>query len=248
MYLSRFFQVLVGIMIFLTALSVSAQENSLKGAWELVKADGEDPPRRVVRIVSADYFMVTAYDIPSKEFVGSRGGFYEFDGKKARVKLDFNTWDSTKVGQEFIFKVKFTDPNTITWKGKVDDVKINMVWKRIDDGNAPLAGAWQIGRRMGTGGEIREMTPGPRKTVKILSGTYFQWTAMNTETKEFMGCGGGTYTFENGNYTENIEFFSRNPDRVGASLNFQGSVEGDEWLHEGMSSRGRPIKEYWIRQ
>jgi hypothetical protein len=72
--------------------------------------------------------------------------------------------------------------------------------------------------------------------------------AINTETKEFFGTGGGTYTFINGKYTENIEFFSRDSTRVGASLTFDGSVSGYVWTHKGLSSRGDPIHEEWTRE
>ena len=43
--------------------------------------------------------------------------------------------------------------------------------------------------------------------MKILTGSRFQWIAYNTETKQFFGTGGGSYTAKNGVYTENIEFF-----------------------------------------
>ncbi len=97
-------------------------------------------------------------------------------------------------------------------------------------------------------GKMNEMKPGPRKTLKILSGTRFQWAAINTDTKEFFGTGGGTYTFKDGKYTENIEFFSRDNSRVGASLSFDGKVDGKRWHHSGKSSKGDPIAEVWTRQ
>ena len=52
--------------------------------------------------------------------------------------------------------------------------------------------------------------------MKILSGTRFQWIAYHIGTKVFSGSGGGTYTSEQGKYTETIDFFSRDNDRVGA--------------------------------
>ena len=75
-------------------------------------------------------------------------------------------------------------------------------------------------RRKRDGEIVKRDTSGPRKTMKILSGTRFQWIAYNTETKAFMGTGGGTYTTLDGKYTENIGFFSRDDSRVGASLQF----------------------------
>ena len=81
--------------------------------------------------------------------------------------------------------------------------------------------------------------------MKILSGSRFQWIAYNTETKEFMGTGGGTYTTTNGEYTENIEFFSRDVSRVGASLSFDYRLVDGKWNHSGLSSKGDPIHEIW---
>nr|WP_299343463.1 hypothetical protein [Allomuricauda sp.] len=84
--------------------------------------------------------------------------------------------------------------------------------------------------------------------MKILSGTRFQWIAYNTETKEFMGTGGGTYTTENGKYVENIGFFSRDDSRVGASLSFDFELKDGDWHHSGKSSKGNPIYEIWSKR
>ncbi|MEZ4772679.1 MAG: membrane or secreted protein [Bacteroidia bacterium] len=223
-------------------------ENALVGAWEMVQYNGEKPPVKIVQIFSRNYFMSTNYDLENKVFESSMGGFYEMNGSSVTVTIDYHTRDTSMIGQSFSFKIKSPDEQTLTWKGKIKEEKITAVCTRIDAGDTPLAGAWAIGRRVGQTGEMREMTPGPRKTIKILSATRFQWTAMNTETKEFFGTGGGTYSLKDGVYTENIEFFSRDSTRVGASLSFEGKVEGDEWFHSGQSSRGLPINEVWIRQ
>ncbi len=84
-------------------------------------------------------------------------------------------------------------------------------------------------------------------TVKTLTDTRFQWAAINPETKEFFGTGGGTYTFKNGKYTGNIEFFSRDSSRVGASLFFDGKLNNGQWHHSGLSSKGDSIYEVWSR-
>lgn len=124
----------------------------------------------------------------------------------------------------------------------------SLEWKRIDDG-APgqLAGAWLItGRKVND--EMHTIKPGARRTMKILSGTRFQWIAYNAETKEFFGTGGGTYTTQNGKYTEHIDFFSRDNSRVGASLEFDFSLEDGNWRHKGLSSKGDPIDEVWTKR
>ncbi len=119
-------------------------------------------------------------------------------------------------------------------------------YKRVDDSKSQLAGHWLITGRMNNG-SMQTITPGARRTIKLLTGTRFQWIAINVETKEFFGTGGGSYTFVNGKYTENIEFFSRDSTRVGASLSFDGKVEGNNWHHSGLSSRGEPIHEIWTK-
>ena len=83
----------------------------------------------------------------------------------------------------------------------------------------------------------REWKDDPKNHVKLV--------AYNTETKQFMGTGGGTYTARDKEYTENIEFFSRDSSRVGASLSFEFDVENGEWHHKGLSSKGDPIHEIW---
>lgn len=95
---------------------------------------------------------------------------------------------------------------------------------------------------------MNQMKRSDRKTLKLLSGTRFQWMAINPATKEFFGTGGGTYTFTNGKYTEHIEFFSRDSTRVGASLTFDGNVKDEVWNHSGKSSKGDPLNELWTKE
>ena len=120
-------------------------------------------------------------------------------------------------------------------------------WARIDEGRDKLAGVWRITGRM-VDGKVNQMQRGDRKTLKLISGTRFQWMAINPATKEFFGTGGGTYTFIDGKYTEHIEFFSRDSSRVGATLVFEGSVKDGVWNHSGKSSKGEPLNELWTKE
>ena len=65
----------------------------------------------------------------------------------------------------------------------------DMQLKRLDkwarQGN--LQGAWLMSGRVRNGNTEARDTSRPRKTMKILSGTRFQWIAYNTETKQFSG-------------------------------------------------------------
>ena len=212
-------------------------DDELTGAWHQQEDGGED-----VLLFMDGYVTQTMYKVGQKEFVMSRGGTYKLNGKTVELTLEFDTQRKENIGQTFPVSYSIEGDKLIVAHG--DDQE---TYKRVDNGQAPLAGVWRITDRMQDG----KLTPihqtGPRKTLKILTGTRFQWAAINPETKEFSGTGGGTYTFENGKYTENIEFFSRDSSRVGASLSFNGKLENGGWHHSGKSSRGDDIYEVWGR-
>lgn len=226
--------------IFLLFMSVAATAQILDGAWQQVN-DGSTV--ETTCIIEDNYFIQAVYDKANKKFIGTLGGICEVtpDGKM-NVTIEFNTMDNTLISNSYTIDYRLDNNKlVITINGE------NTEWRRIDDGKGLLAGNWRITERE-QDGKMNPMQPGPRKTLKILSGTRFQWAAINTDTKEFFGTGGGTYTFKDGRYTETIEFFSRDSSRVGASLDFDGKVEGKRWAHSGKSSKGDKIAEIWTRQ
>lgn len=215
------------------APNVAAQ---LEGGWQtsFVNEDGKQVTLEVTFMDGC--FSVVAFSIVAKEFYYTHGGLYTVKGNELSLTWEFDTQDKLNVGKKM--------DTTIELKG--NSLKFNNhTLQRIDDGTpGALAGAWLItGRKRD--GEISRRTPGARKTMKILSGTRFQWIAYNTETGEFFGTGGGTYTTQDGNYTENIEFFSRDGSRVGASLPFEFKLIEMEWHHSGLNSKGQPMYEIW---
>lgn len=230
-------RLLSAILLLLTA-HLSFAQDQLTGSWQLVQT-GSEP--QTVRIIQDGYFMQTVYDHAGKQFISTLGGQFSSDGQSLQETIEFNTADKSNVGiKNTCSYILAKDLLTVTCNGKAQK------WQRLDEGKAALSGTWRITGRENNG-TIEPMRPGPRKTLKILSGNRFQWAAINTETKEFFGTGGGTYTFENGKYTETIAFFSRDNSRVGMSLSFDGKVTGKQWHHSGKSSKGDPISEIWSR-
>ncbi len=210
-------------------------DDPLRGAWRQQENGGED-----VLLFMDGYATQTMCKLGDKEFVMSRGGTYSVEGSNLNLMFEFDTKEKGNIGQRFTAQYKIDgDKLQITINGESE------TWNRVDDGQAPLAGVWRITDRMQEGKITPIHQTGPRKTLKILTGTRFQWAAINPETKEFSGSGGGTYTFENGKYTEHIEFFSRDNSRVGNSLSFDGKLEEGKWHHSGKSSRGDAIYEVW---
>jgi len=228
---------LMSILSFLMMLPFLC-DAQLNGAWQ--SSSGTES---ISMIVSGKYFAVSQYDLNGKKFVGTWGGKWTEEKNEFTMDYEFHTISPEKVGATESYSIQ-KKKNKITLK------KGEQVWEldRTDDGKpGALEGAWLITGRM-VDGKATTNTPGVRRTMKILSGTRFQWIAYNVQTKEFFGTGGGTYTTVNGKYTEQLEFFSRDNSRVGNSLQFDFSIEEGRWRHRGLSSKGEPIDEYWSKR
>lgn len=212
--------------------------STLVGAWQ-----AGTPEQQTVLICTDKYFSAAIYDLKNKRFIGTYGGSYQQSNSGYQATIEFHSMNPELVGNEV--SGSFTlEKNTLS----LEDGSGRTQYKRLDDGTpGKLSGAWLITGRM-LDGEMSKMTPGARRTMKILSGTRFQWIAYNAETGEFSGTGGGTYSTRNGKYTEQIEFFSRDNSRVGASLTFDFSLEDGAWRHKGLSSKGEPIDEVWTKR
>ena len=215
------------------------------GAWKM-EWEKEDKTIMVVKVYTESYFIYSVYS--ENEYINSGGGTWSLKSDGIEEMYEFNTETPDMVGQtKYYTFLGDHDQEPLQLSFESEDQKIKQTWRRIDEGESPLFGAWRITQRE-RNGQMNKMQMGPRKTMKVLSGTRFQWAAFNVETKQFMGTGGGTFTTKDGKYTENIEFFSRDNSRVGASLEFDFSVEDQDWHHKGLSSKGDPIYEIWTNQ
>jgi len=232
----------IALLLLCAFVSVVLHAQSFIGAWETYHTSENGDPLKSVVIFGDGYQVIATYDLKTGTFIRTEGGTWKLAGDTMTETIEFDSKYPEKVGKEVSFKV-FINDSIMGIVGR------DREYKRIDNG-APgkLQGAWLMSGRVRDGETQMRETSGPRKTMKILSGTRFQWIAYNTETKEFMGTGGGTYTTEDGKYTENIEFFSRDNSRVGASLKFDYSLVEGNWHHSGLSSKGDLIHEIWSKR
>ena len=207
--------------------------SAIEGAWQSKSGEKE-----LVILFQDGYFTQTEYN--ANEFIKSWGGPYSIKDNKVEVLVEFNSSDSAEVGDKPILAFSINN-ETLEMHLKATPVR----YIRIDAGKAALAGVWKINAREQDGKLVSIQHTGARKTLKILTGTRFQWFAINPGTKQFSGTGGGTYSFVNGKYTENILFFSRDHSRVGAQLTFDGKIKNGQWHHSGLSSKGDQIYEVW---
>lgn len=234
--------VFASLLVFL--LCAQPQQMLLTGAWE-IKGQSKSGPVTQVLLVTKGAWSWTLYKSDDGDFVWTKGGTWMPDGGKMKVTYEFSTDKPDQVGSQESWGFTVTGEQLISGDGGS-----KLTWKRADNpAFTPLTGAWLMAGRVDDQGEVnRRDLNQPRKTMKILTGSHFQWIAYNTETKEFFGTGGGDYTAVGGKYTENIRFFSRDKSRVGASLTFDFEVKDSDWYHSGKSSKGEPLHEVWARR
>ena len=227
------------VLIACALLLSESKAQSVIGAWEAFKTAENGDTLRSVVLFADGYQVLTTYNASTGEFIHSNGGTWKLDGPIMTEKVEFHSDISERVGAEVSFEIMVSEST-------LQIVKSGKEFTKIDNG-APgeLQGAWLMSGRVSEGKMQSRDTSRSRKTMKILSGTRFQWIAYDTETKQFMATGGGTYTTINDEYTENIEFFSRDQSRAGMSLKFGYELVDGNWHHSGFSTKGDPINEIW---
>lgn len=232
------------LLLPLLFLAAHVYGQDIEGAWKLTHQNGQMvSDTEYIKIIQDDYFAFGAKLLENDHFVAAGGGPIALEDGKYTETLDFFTLNPLQVGTSTTFELDMVGGKMVI-SADTDNGMLVEIWERVTGADDALTRNWVITGRS-RNGEISRSTPGARRTVKILSGGRFQWIAFNSETKEFMGSGGGTYSAENGKYVENITFFSRDDSRVGASLNFDFEVKDGEWHHSGLSSKGDPIYEIW---
>ncbi len=96
----------------------------------------------------------------------------------------------------------------------------------------PLVGTWKlVSYKYGKDTEFSDMTD-MMDQIKLITDSHFTWASYDEE--EMMGAGGGTYTWEEGKYVEQIDFFHPKGDGMAGSTQvFECELDGDRWIHRG---------------
>ncbi len=124
------------------------------------------------------YFVHTVYDKTGKQFLYTWGGLYGMKDDKIEVTIQFNTQQR-----------KSRETVGITWSDNNDQLVATVdgkekTRKQLDKGLGELAGVWRIaGRKQGA--QPVNMPLGPRRTLKILSGTRFNGWPLISIPKSF---------------------------------------------------------------
>jgi len=232
----KFFSRLVFSLIIVVSLTYSSQSQTV-GAWENIETTDTAIVEHML-LLGDNYFTIATYKVMNGQFISTQGGSWKKNSQNLTITYEFNSAHPSLVG------------TTVDWPIAASGEKFQIngkLWSKVVPvQKAQLSGVFQMGGRKQSGEIVMRNTNQPRKTMKFVLDNRFQWIAFNTETKEFFGTGGGTYTAKDGVYTEQIEFFSRNIDRVGASLSFGYDMKNDGWHHSGKSSEGEDMYEIWV--
>ncbi len=194
--------------------------------------------------IDDDYMVYTEYQQSPPKFIKTLGGFSRVEeaaGKRLVVLLEFNSDYEKDSLRMLSIPMEIDGKNLVLdWTSRLTFVPLPIP-KKLQD----LHGAWLFATRGPDEGQERRGDKNPRKTLKFLQNGRFQWIAYNTDTFEFFGTGGGSFSSEDGKYVENIDFFSRDDSRVGATLEFDYELKDGDWHHTGKNSKGEPLYEIW---
>lgn len=232
------------IIIFFTANLASYSQISPGIYADTIQNNGSKTVHQVK--MNEDYFIYNEYEIEPAKFIKTIGGFMQIENSNSNtllvVLLEFNSeYENDAIGQ-------------LSIPIEMDGEKLKMNWFQqltlapVFPTTQDLDGAWLFATRGPDVGQERRGEESTRKTLKLLMDNTFQWIAYDTNAFKFSGTGGGTYTAENGIYKEEIEFFSKDNTRVGAQLEFNYKLEGDDWHHTGKNSKGEPMYEIWSKR
>ena len=230
------------ILLIIILISVSANAKNIIGSWERIHSSNDGKELKSIVIFTESHQSISIIENKTGKLIHSNGGTWSLDGNTMTEVVEFDTDNPERVGSSVVFDIELNN-NYLKIVGS--DRKF---FRNDDGGPGELNGAWLMSSRIRNGIMQKRETNRPRKTMKILSGTRFQWIAYDTSKKTFIATGGGTYTTKNGVYTESIEFFSRDISRIGMKLEFEYSLKDGNWNHKGFSSRGKAINEIWTKR
>ncbi|VXC90855.1 conserved hypothetical protein [Sphingobacterium multivorum] len=202
----------------------------------------QDGINKHLMLVKDHYISFISYDDVRKRFQHTWGGPLDKQPNLINIAIEYNSQDSSAIGKT----------TQLPYRSEADSLRLkiaNSYHLYIKQKKVPqdLDALWRItGRQQGE--KMQDIPKADRKTIKILVDGYFQWIAINPAQKGFYGTGGGNYQYDNNRYTEKIQFFSRDNNRVGQELAFDGEIVDGRWQHRGKSSKGDDIYEIWSKE
>lgn len=228
------------VILFFTISSMSVAQISPAIYTHITEESGTKNIHQLK--LTENYLIYTIYENNPAHFSKTMGGFYNTDDQRIKVDLEFNSNyanDSLKT---------WSAPYSIKNGNLTLELNGTKVFKPEPQRSQDLDGTWLFATRGPDNGQERRGEQSSRKTLKFLKDGTFQWIAYDKDSFRFSGTGGGSYKANDGSYTEQIEFFSRDSSRVGATLEFNYELKETDWHHTGENSKGEPMYEIWAKR
>lgn len=165
------------------------------------------------------------------------GGSVFYDGKILTEKPHYATKGNNFPGQTLTFNVErksdFFNQKGISGSGRFE--KLSEKWNKVGVSQDSIEGSW-----------IRELGNG-RIKVKIIVDNFWQWVDVNPATTEVTGSLGGSYSLENGIYTETTHFRSKNNANweLGSKWQVEAKISEGKLLFSGKNQNGNNFVETW---
>ncbi len=226
--------------------SISTYAQHLNGAWRLIEEDGNQVTNETIKLYSNSYFTYATYDKTTGNFIEAGGGTYFFEVFSYTETIEIDSNEPKHSGTRKSYKAILEDDVLTLTNLKTGKFER---WEKFDEAtDYEMVTCWRIHEKRDEGDENwRRIEYAPRKTLKMITNNRYQVLALNSETGQFVGSSGGTWTKDNKTYTENIEFFSKNQNNVGRSLKFNRKMDNGLWHHTGSQSDGLVMMEKWMR-
>lgn len=236
------------IIFCLVLIGHTIAQVNLQGAWEMQTIAGDISQTQLI-LFSGDYFTWTTHERDNGAFISTKGGSWKLKEDLLILEFEFHTVDTSLIGLNEKWTLSL-NKNNLQLKNLEGENSKDLSFKDANgnQGSSDLSNPWLFHGRKRNGELTFRDVNLPRKTMKILTADRFQWIAYNVDTKQFFGTGGGKYELNDGQYIENIKFFSRDNSRVGASLTFNYEIVNGDWHHSGYSSKGAPMYEIWSKR
>jgi len=229
------------LLIFVSSIiqSLSAQSKQfLKGPWVR-----EEKDVKTLVLITDQLISVAVYNEKEKQFLYTWGGTYVLHNSQLQVQYEWSSNDSNLVNTS----------SAIDFDIKRNKLSLGETLSGLEKGvtnhSGDLQGAWIISGNYIDGVAKKRANPFlPRRTMKLIVGDYFQWVSYNVVSKKFFDAGGGKQSHGNGQYNEEIEYFTKTPASIGKKMNYTYSISGDDWRHTGQKSTGGQLDECWTRR
>ena len=218
-----------------------ARDNAdLQGPW-----GKEENGVKTLVLITDSLISVAAYNENEKQFLYTWGGTYVMQDGQIRLQYEWHSKDSNLVNTISFFSLQFQKRSTQLNIG--NELKGLRTLGKNKSGE--LQGAWIISGNYTDGVVRKRPNPFyPRRTMKIIVGDYFQWVSYNVVNKKFFDAGGGKQSHGNGQYSEQIAYFTKTAASVGKQLLYTYALNGDDWRHTGQKSTGGLLDECWTRR